>query len=195
MLSKADIQTSLNHCQWQTARLQIRNFQATDLATELSHNKDPRIMRYIADIEDDAALASKVKDFLKPWQCDDGNWLGLAVCLPGVDEFIGMVCLRFESLEYRRVEIGYRFHPDHQGKGYAKEAVSQLLDWLFNDCQVEKVVAYCVQENQSSFRLMEKLGMQREGCLRQHSTLGGRWHDELVYGLLHQEWHKLQSGN
>ena len=43
-------------------------------------------------------------------------------------------------------------------------------------------------EHQGSYRLMEKLGMQREGQLRQHSTLAGRWHDELVYGLLASEY-------
>lgn len=188
MLTQSQIQTQLNQCHWQTERLVIRNFIESDLATELAHNKDPRIMQYIADIEDDAALEQKVKDFLKPWQCEDGNWLGLAVCAEDQAEFIGMVCLRFESLEFGRVEIGYRFHPDHHGKGYAFEAVKGLIDWIFNQCQAQKVLAYCVKDNVASYRLMEKLGMQQEGCLRQHSTLGGVWHDELVYGLLAKEW-------
>jgi RimJ/RimL family protein N-acetyltransferase len=41
-----------------------------------------------------------------------------------------------------------------------------------------------VAQNEASIGLLEQLGMQREGCLRQFSRLGGEWHDELVYGLL-----------
>ncbi|WP_394175774.1 GNAT family N-acetyltransferase [Thalassotalea litorea] len=193
MLSAIELQDRLNQCNWQTECLHIRNFQADDLAVELTHNKDPRIMRYIADIEDDATLEKKVREFMEPWQCDEKTWLGLAVCLRDEQTFIGIVCLRVDSLEYGRVEIGYRLHPDYHGKGYALEAAKKLVDWLFLEAQANKILAYCVTENHPSFGLMEKLGMQKEACLRQHSTLNGRWHDEFIYGLLKTEWQSQSS--
>ena len=60
-------------------------------------------------------------------------------------------------------------------------------DFLFGVGGVAKVLAFCVADNRPSFRLMEKLGMRREGQLRRHSMLGGVWHDELVYGLFERE--------
>jgi RimJ/RimL family protein N-acetyltransferase len=99
-----------------------------------------------------------------------------------------MVCCNIESLQFKRVEIGYRFDPAFQGKGYAHEAVSCFVDFLFNDVKAHKITAYCVAENTGSYRLMEKIGMQREACLRKHSTLAGKWHDELVYGMFKSEF-------
>jgi RimJ/RimL family protein N-acetyltransferase len=62
------------------------------------------------------------------------------------------------------------------------------LDFLFEEVGSRRVLALCDSRNEPSWRLMEKLGMQREAELREHFRLGGQWCDELVYGLLRREW-------
>ncbi|MBO9491676.1 GNAT family N-acetyltransferase [Endozoicomonas sp. G2_1] len=177
---------------WQTERLTIRLLQTQDYQVEFGHASNPEIMRYIADIDDLAAVEAKVRSAFEPWQGKDGEWLLLPIFRTEHQEsdggHIGMVCLRFESVEFKRVEIGYRLHPNFHGQGYGLEATTALIQFLFEQIKINKVVAYCVAEHSHSYRLMEKLGMKREGQLRQHSTLSGRWHDELVYGLLAQEY-------
>ena len=102
---------------------------------------------------------------------------------------MGIICLNIESLKFKRVEIGYRFHNDFHGKGYVFEATKCVVDFLFTQVKIHKLLAYCVAEHHGSYKLMEKLGMQREACLRQHTKLADKqWHDELIYGLLAQEY-------
>ncbi|WP_448548582.1 GNAT family N-acetyltransferase [Thalassotalea fusca] len=177
----AEVIMSLNHA---TERLILRRFNEADIPLEIEHERNPEIMKYIADIDYSDELEQRVLGFIGPWSAEEGVWTSLAVSLPNTTDFIGMVCLRFESVDYCRIEIGYRFHPDFHGKGYAFEAVSALLGIVKRTIKVNKFLAYCVAENHASSRLMEKLGMEQEGLLRRHSTLNGQWHDEMVFGLL-----------
>ncbi len=105
---------------------------------------------------------------------------------------LGALSFRFHSKQDETVEIGYRLGIPHQGKGYVTEAAKALLAVLFNSFKVHKVIAYCVEQNQASWNVMQKLGMKREGCLREHSQLNGAWFDELVYGILQREYRQIQ---
>jgi len=60
------------------------------------------------------------------------------------------------------VEIGYSLHPDHQGNGYATEAVNALVRML-RDHGMEQVVAGCDVDNGRSARLLERLGFSFDG--------------------------------
>jgi RimJ/RimL family protein N-acetyltransferase len=77
---------------------------------------------------------------------------------------------------------------EHQGKGYASEAVSCLLDYTFGDLGLHRVVAITDQENEPSFTLLERLGMRREDCFVQNAWFKGRWTSEYLYAVLEDEW-------
>ena len=129
---------------WQTQRLHIRRFQIDDYAQELRYASDPEIMRYIDDVDDLVAVEAKVKVLLAPWQGKEGEWLLLPVCLSAQSKtsqakHIGMVCLRFESVAFKRVEIGYRFAPEYHGQGYGLEAAKALVKFLFEQIKFNKV--------------------------------------------------------
>ena len=88
----------------------------------------------------------------------------------------------------RQAEVGFTLSRDHQGKGYASEAVSRLLDYAFGDLGLHRVFAITDQENDSSFALLERLGMRREGWFVQNAWFKGRWSSEYLYALLRDEW-------
>lgn len=69
-------------------------------------------------------------------------------------------------MDRRTVEFGYRFHPDHHGYGFATESCRALLRFLFEEVKVRKVIALCTEANSASYRVMERLGMQREALYR-----------------------------
>jgi len=75
-----------------------------------------------------------------------------------------------------------------RGKGYGSEAVRLLIDYLFGHGALERVGATCDVENVPSFRLLESLGLRKEGTLRSVLFHHGRWHDVLVYGITRSEW-------
>ena len=88
----------------------------------------------------------------------------------------------------RQAEVGFTLSREHQGKGYASEAVSRLLDYAFGDLGLHRVVAITDRENERSFALLERVGMRREGHFVQNAWFKGRWASEYLYALLEDEW-------
>lgn len=91
-------------------------------------------------------------------------------------------------------EANWVFDPDVGGHGYATEASRALLGLAFGHYGMHRVRAQVESRNTASARLCERLGMVREGLLRQDWYLKGEWTDTLVYGLLADEWAGLESG-
>ena len=75
-----------------------------------------------------------------------------------------------------------------RGKGYAKEAIKLLVNYLFEGYSTERIGAFTDDENIPAQRLMEGIGFQREGTLRKAIFRDGKWCDVAIYGILRQEW-------
>jgi ribosomal-protein-alanine N-acetyltransferase len=91
------------------------------------------------------------------------------------------------------VEIGYFIKPEYWGLGYATEMSKALIEYLFTNSNIHKIIASCNSSNLPSENIMKKLGMTYEGKLRKVRYKDGKWADETKYGLLREEW-SLQSG-
>ena len=86
-------------------------------------------------------------------------------------------------------EIGFGIPAvNAQGKGYAKEAVKLLVEYLFSGYSTERIGAFTDEENIPAQKVMEGSGFRREGILRQAMFRDGEWHDIAIYGILRQEW-------
>jgi RimJ/RimL family protein N-acetyltransferase len=79
--------------------------------------------------------------------------------------------------------------PGDRGKGYGREAVRLLVDWLFREEDLERVGATCDVANLPSSRLLERLGFRLEGTMRSSLFHHGGWHDVRVYGVTRSEWY------
>ncbi len=119
----------------------------------------------------------------------------LAVCLAGTGDLVGNLWFHAEPpAEWRSCELGYVFHPDHCGRGYATEAVRALLDTAFGDWGVRRVTARCNPANTASWRLLERVGLRREGHLLAAASFTDDehgdpiWHDTYLYAVLASEW-------
>lgn len=84
--------------------------------------------------------------------------------------------------------MGWVIHCAHWGKGYATEAAREVIHFGFTQLQVHRVVAFCNAHNAASARVMEKLGMRKDGHLRETRWWRGAWSDEFVYSVLDREW-------
>jgi RimJ/RimL family protein N-acetyltransferase len=93
-----------------------------------------------------------------------------------------------ESAYFRQASIGYEIAPRYWGKGYATEAARAMVAFGFGELRLHRIWARCVADNVASYRVLEKVGMRREGCLREEEWIKGRWRDTLVYGILDHEW-------
>jgi [ribosomal protein S5]-alanine N-acetyltransferase len=78
----------------------------------------------------------------------------------------------------------------HWGRGYATEAAAEVIRYGFEECGLQRIFAGCFLRNPASGRVLEKVGMQREGTLRRHQMKWGEPLDIAFYGLLREEWEK-----
>ena len=86
-------------------------------------------------------------------------------------------------------ELGWVLDPAHTGKGFATEAVRALVEYCFARLGVRRVVANCFLANDASWRLMERVGMRREGhAVAESLHRSGQWLDTVTYALLAEEW-------
>lgn len=93
-----------------------------------------------------------------------------------------------------QAELGWTIDPACAGRGYATEAVAELLRICFEDLGLRRVTALCFADNTASWRLMERVGLRREAHnLRDSLHRSGRWLDGYAYALLAEEWRALRA--
>ncbi|HYH86131.1 MAG TPA: GNAT family protein [Pyrinomonadaceae bacterium] len=173
----------------ETARLTLRQFACDDLASFHAYRNDPDIARYQSwsDFsEQEARDFIAAQKALRPGV--PGNWFQFAVELKMTGALIGDCALKIDGQEPRQAEIGFTLAREHQGRGYASEAVSRVLDYAFRDLCVHRVVAITDCENAPSVALLERIGMRREGHFKQNVWFKGKWGDEYLYAILRDEW-------
>jgi RimJ/RimL family protein N-acetyltransferase len=86
------------------------------------------------------------------------------------------------------LEIGYVLIPIERGKGYCKEAVQLMADYLFLSKDIVRIQAVTRVENIASQKVLDKTGFQREGTMRKCVYLTGAWRDYHLYSILREEW-------
>jgi ribosomal-protein-alanine N-acetyltransferase len=91
-----------------------------------------------------------------------------------------------------RADVGYAYNRLYWGKGYATEAAQAVLQFGFDTLKLHRVGAKVLPHNIGSIRVLEKLGFQREGILRQVHLLRGTHEDLLCYSILAPEWRELR---
>ena len=116
-----------------------------------------------------------------------GRQVNLAVTLGTDGTLIGAVGLVIEPDDHRG-DLGYWIGVPHWGRGFCTEACRSVLRYAFSDLLLNRVTAYHFSRNPASGRVMQKLGMRHEGCLRRHIRKWDKYEDAAVYGILAGEW-------
>ena len=98
------------------------------------------------------------------------GWMGAsnfpwAITLKENGELIGMIGLRVDGF---KAEVGYALARPYWRRGFAAEALRPLVGWALEQPNIYRVWALCDVENVASARVLEKVGMQREGLLRRN---------------------------
>ena len=101
---------------------------------------------------------------------------------------IGNCSLAVDEPRQRRAHIGYVLHPDYWRQGLATDAAGLLLALGFNQLGLHRIEATCDSRNVASARVLEKIGMSREGLRRQDLLLRDGWRDSLLFSILEDEW-------
>lgn len=167
----------------ETPRLRLRPFRPEDWPAVHAYAADADLMTYMGG----GALDEAGARAFATANAGDGAE-AVAVTVKPDDRPIGHL-LFHPWFAPRTYEIGWVLDRPYHGRGYATEAAAALLRYGFATLSLHRVIATCQPENPASARVMEKLGMRREGWFRQCIARDdGTWWDEWFYALLAEEW-------
>lgn len=94
----------------------------------------------------------------------------------------------------RSAEIGYWIAEEYMGRGLVTRCLERLLEYGFEELELNRIVIKCATENLRSQAIPERLGFTREGVERDGDWLHTRFVDQIVYSLLAREWAGNKAG-
>jgi RimJ/RimL family protein N-acetyltransferase len=177
-----------------TARLTLRPFtlaDAPDVARHVSMREIAEMTLHIPHPYPEDGAAAWIGERAASYA--EGKTVNFAVALRDDGTLVGSIGLVLEP-DHHRAEIGYWIGKPYWGRGYATEAGQAVLGFGFETLGLNKIHAAHFTKNPSSGRVLEKLGMTYEGCLREHDYKWGVYEDIKVYAVLAREWAARRSG-
>jgi RimJ/RimL family protein N-acetyltransferase len=177
-----------------TPRLILRRLRTDDLAVLCAYRSLPEVARFQSwdtfGPEDGASLIAEQS-------CREpnipGTWLQLAIVPEDSGEMIGDCGLHFLRDDRRQVELGITLAPSHQGRGFATEALTGVIDYLFNRLEKHRLTAVTDAENGPAAALFYRLGFRREAHFVENVWFKGRLGSEFAFGLLWSEWEQQRA--
>ena len=175
-----------------TERLLLRHMRSDDVESLTARRNDPEVARYQAwsmpfSVERAREMVAELGDMEGP---TNDEWWMAAVELSDSGEVIGELVVHL-SWEGRCAEIGYTFHPAHWGNGFAVEATSALVAYLFDYPEITRVFGMLHPDNTASAQVLERVGMLHEGHTRNSFWVGDENSDDWIYGMTpedHRAW-------
>ncbi len=172
----------------ETQRLRLRPIRPTDKHALFKYRSDEQTNRFqgwlpksVADVVD--FIAKNPAHFNKA-----ETWFQLIIIEKASGEIIGDAGIHFMDVENKQCEIGCTLNKHYHAKGFATEALSAVVDYLFKTLHKHRIVASIDPENTSSLKLVERLGFRKEAHFKKSVRLRGKWVDDIVYALLRDEW-------
>ncbi|GAA4362547.1 GNAT family protein [Hymenobacter saemangeumensis] len=175
-------------------RVLLRSLTPADVPAFAAYRALPEVARYQGfdayTLQEAAAfVAENARKSIPP---APGSWVQLAIARASDNELLGDCALHLNGQDPRQGEVGITLAPQWQGQGLAREALRGLLRYCLETLQLHRVLALTDTRNHASVRLLESVGMRREGHFQQNGWFKGEWCDEYQYALLGREWHARQ---
>ena len=177
-----------------TERLVLRRPVIGDVAAIAAIQADPDVAAETTEIGTTPEAIAKyigIQQALDPFQL--GKCFDLFIEVKATGDLAGLV-----SLVHRKPsqgQIGWALHTNYRGLGYATEAAIALTEYAFGTLGLHRIYADTSIESRASWRVMERVGLVREGRFREAGFKDGNWHDVVVYGATEDSWPGGQRPN
>ncbi len=171
-----------------TDRLLLRWITDDDVDDFYAVYSDPEVMRYwstppLPNKEAASRVISEIHEGFGNQQL-----LKWGIALRTDNTLIGSVTLFHPDFTHRRTEIGYALGRPFWRQGYMQEALTRVLEHAFSELNFHRIEADVDPRNEASLQILERLGFQREGYLRERWQVGGEIQDAVLFGLLRPDW-------
>jgi len=171
-----------------TDRLIIRDLIYTDLDFIHLLHSNPKVQRY-ATLDIPQSI-NESKDYLKNYieQRHLSPRKEYGFCISLINKVpIGLIGLSKGLSKFKNAELWFKLHPDYWGKGYVTESALQVIKFGFEKLSLHRIEAGVATENIDSIKVLEKIGMQREGLRRKILPIRGEWKDNFHYAILEDD--------
>lgn len=178
-------------------RLQLRNFEEADFNTVYAYASDGENLRYMLfPPNDEAATRQFLRYAIGEAEKEPRRIWELAVIQKDSGGLIGGCSIQRQ--DDHEAEVGWMLRRDCWNKGYGTELAEALLAFGFGGLGLHRIIAHCHTENIGSWRVMEKIGMRREGRFVEarppRPGFDDNWADEYAYAILRREWEDKEKG-
>jgi ribosomal-protein-alanine N-acetyltransferase len=175
-----------------TERLELRALSESDVPDLFAVFSDPNVMKYrdgllMTTAADAAAYLAQIDQGFRSRELFE--W-GISNRTTGA--IVGTCTLLNLSTIHSRGEIGFALGKPYWGQGLATEAVKALISFAFVKLDLRRLEADVDPRNVRSLTLLERLGFQREGYLRERYHVNGEVQDAIALGLLRHEWEAME---
>mgnify|MGYP003528386268 FL=1 len=168
--------------------IRLRGVREDDIDDLFTLFSNPDVMRYwscgpmTARQEALDYTKSILEGFIKR---DRLNWIMADLA---TDRLIGTTSLYEINPQHARAGLGYALMPTYWGQGLASEAATLAISYGFLELDLHRIEADTEPNNWRSNKVLERLGFQREGLLRERFIHPDGIQDSLIFGLLKTEW-------
>lgn len=177
-----------------TKRLIIRDFELNDLSFYIELESSFYTHQYETDqLPKHSVLQTQFNDILKSSQKTDRDKYSMITTKTDDQTPIGRIVIWQLDQDINEWEIGWFMLEAYTSKGYAKEAASAIISFAFETLKAHRIQALCHEKNVASERLMQHIGMKKEGLLRGIRKLNGRYANMLIYAILKEDFDDMQS--
>ncbi len=173
-----------------TPRLALRDFVETDWRAVHEYASDLEVVRdMIWGPNTEAQTREFLAGALEQQRKAPRLRYGLAIEFEG--RLVGGCRIEIQDEAKREADLGYVMNRAFWKRGIATEAARGLLKFGFGELKLHRIWATCDPGNAASIRVLEKIGMQREGRIREHQFIKGRWRDSLLFAILDRDWNSM----
>lgn len=177
-----------------TPRLVLRPFSPADVDDVFEYAQDPEWAEYLPEVPQPYTRRDAEEFIAGQMMAPPKKRVSWAILLDGTG--IGGIILSVAA-QHETGEIDYALARSHWGRGLMPEAVGAVVGWGFRQRGLHKISSHSDIRNRRSWRVLEKLGMVREGVSRSHRKDPRPGHpriDVVSYGLLREEWEQAAGG-
>lgn len=176
----------------ESSRIRLRHLEETDIDSLFDIFSDEEAMRYwsappFAERTEATKLLLQIHTNLERKMLF--QW---GIALKENDQIIGTSTLYNFDEKNRRAEIGYALNRTFWGNGFVNEALNALFKFAFEELNLHRIEADVDPNNAASVKVLERLGFEKEGFLRERWIIGGKTFDSFIYGLLRRDWESLR---
>ncbi|MFF2277298.1 GNAT family N-acetyltransferase [Agromyces sp. NPDC058126] len=174
----------------ETERLRLRPFADGDADALFALNSDAYVLRYWDSPP--WTDRSSIERFMAGCRRMEEEGTGARVAIERTSDqlFVGWCTFNSWDPDFKSASLGYCFTQSAWGHGYATESARAVLGWAFDTLDLNRVQSETDTRNAASARVLEKLGFEREGTLREDCIVNGDVSDSWVYGLLRRDWER-----